>query len=160
LNESNRACRVPKQVDELILKCLVNESKSSCVVLALLVSKKDVSWRMCIDSRAMNKIIIGYQFFIPRLDDVKIMNDMLKPFIDIFIIVYFNDILVYNKDKKEHRNHLQEVFQTLKSQKFYANLKKCEFFTSSFVFLGFVAFNEGMKMDLKKIKTILSWPHP
>jgi tellurite resistance protein TehA-like permease len=41
---------------------------------------------------------------------MKIMNDMFKLFIDIFIIVYFNDILVYNKDKKEHRNHLQEVF--------------------------------------------------
>jgi len=91
---------------------------------------------------------------------MKMMNDMFKPFIDIFIIVYFNDILVYNKDKKEHCNPLQEVFQTLKSQKFYANLKKFEFFTSSFVFLGFVAFNEGMKMDLKKIKVILSWPHP
>jgi len=70
LNESNRACRVQKQVNELILKCLVNESKSSCVVLALFVSKKDVSWRMCIDSRAMNKIIIGYRFCIPQLDDV------------------------------------------------------------------------------------------
>ena len=63
---------------------------------------------------------------------------------------------IYNEDKKEHFSHLQEVFQTLRKQKLYANLKKCEFFIVNLVFLGFVISNEEVKMDHIKIKTILS----
>lgn len=69
-----------RRVDDLIAQGLVHESMSPCVVPTLLVPKKNESWRMCIDSRANNKITIKYQFSIPRLDDLLVQLHRAKIF--------------------------------------------------------------------------------
>jgi Reverse transcriptase (RNA-dependent DNA polymerase)/RNase H-like domain found in reverse transcriptase len=91
---------------------------------------------------------------------MRLMNLVFKPFINRFIVVYFDDILVYSTGAIEHLEHLCQVFEVLAEHKLYINLKKCEFLTSSLVFLGYVVSTEGIHVDPSKIDVILSWPTP
>ena len=81
-------------------------------------------------------------------------------FIGKFVVVYFDDILVYSHNKNEHIMHLMAVLTTLRGEKLYINLKKCSFMTNSLVFLGFVLTSTGIQVDEEKIKAIRDWPIP
>ncbi|XP_020245286.1 uncharacterized protein LOC109823420 [Asparagus officinalis] len=75
-------------------------------------------------------------------------------------VVYFDDILIYNQDEKEHMSHLRKVFQVLKENELYINLKKCVFLMTRLVFLGFVVSSQGIQVDEDKVKAIKDWPTP
>ncbi|KAL9285944.1 putative nucleotidyltransferase, Ribonuclease H [Arabidopsis thaliana] len=88
------------------------------------------------------------------------MNHVLRAFIGIFVVVYFDDILVYSKSLREHIEHLDSVLNVLRKEELYANLKKCTFCTDNLVFFGFVVSADGVKVDEEKVKVIKDWPSP
>lgn len=88
------------------------------------------------------------------------MNDIFQPFLRRFVLVFFNDILVYSSDKEHHKEHLRLVLEKLAEHELYANRKKCEFGKESIGYLGHVITQEGVQVDKDKVQAILEWPIP
>ena len=89
-----------------------------------------------------------------------LMNRVFKPFLDCFVIIFIDDILVYSKSHEKHEHHLRITLQTLKDHQLYAKFSKCEFWLENVAFLRHVVSSEGIMIDPKKVETIQQWPRP
>jgi hypothetical protein len=88
------------------------------------------------------------------------MNDIFREWLDDFVVVYINDILIYSSSFKEHVERLRKVFQKLRENKLYVKFEKCEFGVTEVDFLGHRITQEGLKMDDHKVKAIVDWEPP
>ena len=89
-----------------------------------------------------------------------LMNGVFRPYLDSFVIVFIDDILIYSRSKEEHEHHLRIVLGILKEKKLYTKFSKCEFWLSSVAFLGHVVSKEGIMVDPKKIEVVRDWVKP
>ncbi|KAA0038302.1 peroxidase 64 [Cucumis melo var. makuwa] len=89
-----------------------------------------------------------------------LMNTIFKPFLRKFVLVFFDDILVYSKNEDDHAMHMGKVLSNLQQHELYANQKKCHFAHKRIEYLGHVISGEGVAVDLEKIKAISDWPQP
>jgi hypothetical protein len=88
------------------------------------------------------------------------MDDILRPFTNSFVVVYLDDILIFNKTWEEHLEHIQQVLGTLRQHKLYANLEKCSFGMQRIQYLGYIVDEQGVHVDPTKIQVIRDWLAP
>ena len=206
------------QISELLRKGFIQPSSSPWGAPILFVSKKDGSFRMCVDYRALNKLTVKNSYPLPRIDDIfdqlrnakffskidlrsgyhqirlsndaipltafrtkyglfeftvlpfgltnapatfmSLMNDVFHEYLDVFVLVYLDDILVYSKTLREHASHLEKVFELLRKNHLYAKFSKCVFAQDSVEYLGHNVTSAGIAMEADKVKSIAEWPTP
>jgi hypothetical protein len=88
------------------------------------------------------------------------VNSIFSNMLDICIVVYLDDILIYSQDLASHKQHVREVLKRLRKHRLYAKPKKCEFHSSSVEYLGYLLSPDGLTMSSEKIQAILDWPEP
>jgi hypothetical protein len=89
-----------------------------------------------------------------------LMNGIFINYLDKFVIVFLDDILIYSKSEEEHEHHLRLVLQVLREHQLYAKLSKCSFYQEQIHYLGHIISEKGIAVDPEKIEAIRGWPTP
>lgn len=91
---------------------------------------------------------------------MRVMNYVLRPFLDDFVIVYLDDILIFRKSRDEHVMNVNKVIDVLRKEQLILKMLKCEFGKTSLVFLGHIVGGGELKINLSKVEVIMNWPKP
>ncbi|KAJ0550384.1 putative nucleotidyltransferase, Ribonuclease H [Helianthus annuus] len=89
-----------------------------------------------------------------------LMNRVCKPYLDKFVIVFIDDILIYSKSQEEHEQHLRLILELLRKEQLYAKFSKCDFWLREVHFIGHVVNRDGIHVDPSKVDSIRNWPAP
>jgi hypothetical protein len=87
---------------------------------------------------------------------MNLMNNVFMDYLDKFVVVFIDDILIYSQSEEEHVDHLKMVLQILREYQLYAKLSKCEFWIDEVLFLGYIINKDGLAMDSKEVAYILN----
>ena len=91
---------------------------------------------------------------------MNIMNTIFREYLEVLILVFMDDILVFSKNAKERKGHLEMVFEILRKYKLYAKRSKCQIFHTQIKYLEHLLSNEGVLVNPKKIEIVVRWPVP
>src|SRR5882757_9879651 len=89
-----------------------------------------------------------------------LMSNVFNRYLDKFVLVFLDDILIYSKNEEENEEHLRLTLQLLQEHQLYAKLSKCDFYRDRIQYLGHIISKEGISVDPEKIGTIMNWPTP
>ncbi|XP_070662321.1 uncharacterized protein [Malus domestica] len=171
------------QLQELIDKGFIQPSTSPWRAPILFVKKKDGTLRLCIDYRQLNRLKIKdedvpktafriryghYEFRVMPFGltnapaaFMRLMNKVFQQYLDKFVIVFIDDILVYSKSKADHIRYLNLVLKKLREHhRLYAKFSKCQFWLNEVAFFGHVVLAQGIQVDPQKIAAVENWEQP
>ncbi|GKA77133.1 putative reverse transcriptase domain-containing protein [Tanacetum coccineum] len=178
---SSETKELSDQLKELSDKGFIRPSSSPWGAPVLFVKKKDGSFRMCIDYRELNKLTLRvweedipktafktryghYEFQVMPFGltnapavFMDLMNRVCKPYLDKFVIVFIDDILIYSNSNQEHENHLKIILELLKKEQLYAKFSKCKFWIPKVQFLSHVIDSQGLGAVLMQREKVIAY---
>ena len=89
-----------------------------------------------------------------------LMNSIFMEELDVFVIIFIDDILIYSKTQEDHARHIHIVLQKLREHRLYAKFSKCEFWLEEVSFLGHILYKDGIAVDPSKVQDVLDWKQP